>query len=142
MPSSARSQIVDRYRAHPGRGGCGVGAVVDLKGPTHDVVAQALAGLGCMEHRGGVIDDTGDGAGVLLTLDEAFFARFITPGKRLPPGDRLSVGVVFFPLGEDANLPAWRHDIDAVLRRAGLEPLGWRRVPTNEEALGHKARAA
>jgi glutamate synthase domain-containing protein 2/glutamate synthase domain-containing protein 1/glutamate synthase domain-containing protein 3 len=134
--------VYQRFRAHPGRGGCGVGAVVDLVRASHDVIALALSGLGCMEHRGGAIEDTGDGAGLLLRTDEAFFRRFITPGRRLPDGHRLIVGVIFFPLGEEANLPAWQHEIDATLRRHGLAPLGWRRVPIDDSALGAGARAA
>jgi glutamate synthase domain-containing protein 1 len=34
-----------------------------------------------MEHRGGAIEDTGDGAGLLLSTDRAFFERFIAPGR-------------------------------------------------------------
>jgi glutamate synthase domain-containing protein 2/glutamate synthase domain-containing protein 1/glutamate synthase domain-containing protein 3 len=116
--------------------------VVDLKGANHDVVELALAGLGCMEHRGGAIEDTGDGAGLLLRTDRAFFSRFIAPGRRLPADHRLIVGVIFFPAGEQSNLPAWQQEIDATLRKHGLMPLGWRRVPVNEGALGKKAIAS
>ena len=127
---------------HPGRGGCGVGAIVDLNRASPQVIASALSGLGCMEHRGGSIDDTGDGAGLLFRTDESFFSRFIAPGKRLPEGHRLSVGVLFFPPGESGNLPAWQHEIDRALRKRGLEPLGWRHVPVDESALGAQARAS
>src|SRR5258706_4970679 len=137
-----REVVYRRFREHPGRGGCGVGAVVDLARASHDVIALALSGLGCMEHRGGAIEDTGDGAGLLLRTDEAFFRRFIAPGRRLPEGRRLVVGVIFFPLGEEANLPAWQHEIDATLRRHGLAPLGWRHVPVDDSALGAGARAS
>jgi glutamate synthase domain-containing protein 2/glutamate synthase domain-containing protein 1 len=135
-------QLIARYRAHPGRGGCGVGAVADLKGPSHELVRLALSGLRCMEHRGGTIEDTGDGAGVLLRTDPAFFRRFIASGRRLPDGHAMSVGVIFFPFGEPANLPGWQQEIDATLRRRGLQPLGWRHVPTEDRALGDKARAS
>ena len=132
-----------RFRAHPGRGGCGVGAIVDLSGvPSHELVQLALRGLCCMEHRGGAIDDTGDGAGLLLSLDPEFFARFIAPGRRLPEGQHLAVGMLFFPVGEGSNLPHWQREIDATLRRHGLLPLGWRHVPVEPEALGAKAIAS
>jgi glutamate synthase domain-containing protein 2/glutamate synthase domain-containing protein 1/glutamate synthase domain-containing protein 3 len=134
-------ELLERFRVHPGRGGCGVGAVVDLGGhASHDVVAQALSGLLCMEHRGGAIDDTGDGAGLLVATDERFFRRFIAPGRRLPDGHRLAVGVLFFPPGEDQSLLAWQHEIDATLRRRGLMPLGWRRAPVDDSVLGAGAR--
>src|SRR5262245_27430555 len=134
--------LTQYYARHPGRGGCGVGAVVDLERASHEVIELALQGLGCLEHRGGAIEDTGDGAGLLLRTDEKFFRRFIAPGRRLPDGHRLIVGVLFFPLAEEQNLPAWQLEIDSTLRRRGLQPLGWRRVPVDESALGAKARAA
>ncbi len=137
---SAIRNLIERYERHPGRGGCGVGAVADLTGsPSHDLVAMALSGLTCMEHRGGAIEDTGDGAGLLLSTDRRFFERFIAHGKRLPEGHHLSVGVMFFPAGETWNLPHWQREIDAALRRRGLVPLGWRHVPVDESALGSKA---
>jgi glutamate synthase domain-containing protein 2/glutamate synthase domain-containing protein 1/glutamate synthase domain-containing protein 3 len=140
--SKTWQKLVEEYRRHPGRGGCGVGAVVDLVRPSHDVVELALSGLGCVEHRGGAIDDTGDGAGLLLRTDQNFFRRFIAPGRRLPDGHQLIVGVIYFPPGEESNLPAWQLEIDATLRRHGLQPLGWRQVPVDESALGARARAS
>src|SRR5688572_29174628 len=122
---------------------CGVGAVADLTGsPAHDLIELALRGLGCLEHRGGTIEDTGDGAGLLLATDRRFFEKFIAPGRRLPDEHHLAVGVMFFPPGEPGNLPHWQREIDATLRRAGLEPLGWRRVPCDESALGRQAHAS
>ncbi len=130
------------YAEHPGRGGCGVGAIVDLNEASHGVIDAALDGLGRLEHRGGAIDDTGDGAGLLIATDQQFFARFIAPGRRLPAGHRLSVGMLFLPPAEPGNVPHWQHEIDAAARRRGLAPLGWRRVPVDETALGRSARAA
>ncbi|MHB8873791.1 MAG: glutamate synthase large subunit [Myxococcaceae bacterium] len=137
------SPLLERHRNHPGRGGCGVGAIVDLSGtPSHELVQLALRGLCCMEHRGGAIDDTGDGAGLLLSLDRDFFSRFISPGRRLPENQHLAVGVLFFPVGERSNLPHWQREIDSTLRRHGLLPLGWRHVPVEPSALGAKAQAS
>jgi glutamate synthase domain-containing protein 2/glutamate synthase domain-containing protein 1/glutamate synthase domain-containing protein 3 len=137
---TAQEALRRRYESHPGRGGCGVGAVADLSGsPSHELIAMALRGLSCLEHRGGAIEDTGDGAGLLLTTDRSFFEPFIAPGRRLPDDHQLIVGVFFFPFGESANLPHWHREIDSVLRRAGLMPLGWRRVPVDEKAIGRQA---
>jgi glutamate synthase domain-containing protein 2/glutamate synthase domain-containing protein 1/glutamate synthase domain-containing protein 3 len=137
------ARVVERFVAHPGRGGCGVGAIARLAGgASHELVSRALAALGCLEHRGGSIDDTGDGAGLLLTTDARYFERFIAPGRHLPEGHRLVVGVLFFPIGETPNVPHWQREIDAVLRRGGLQPLGWRHVPVDDGALGGQARAA
>jgi glutamate synthase (ferredoxin) len=134
-------EVTRRLASHPGRGGCGVGALADLTGkPSHELIELALLGLGCLEHRGGVIEDTGDGAGLLLTTDRDFFERFLPPGRHVPAGHHLAVGVLFFPPGEPQNVPHWQHEIDSVLRRHGLAPLGWRHAPVDEAALGRQAR--
>ncbi|MFO0587661.1 MAG: glutamate synthase large subunit [Polyangiaceae bacterium] len=132
-----------RFQEHPGRGGCGVGAIADLAGkPSREVVDMALQGLTCMEHRGGAIDDTGDGAGLLLRVDPRYFERFLAPGAHLPAGHRLSVGVMFFPVGEKRNLPHYRREVETILRRHGLMPLGFRHVMVDESALGKEAALA
>ncbi len=139
MASSAAS-ILTRLKEHPGRGGCGVGAIADLAGrPSRALVDMALGGLACMEHRGGAIDDTGDGAGLLLSVDPLFFERFLVPGAHLPAGHQLSVGVMFFPVGETRNLPHYRREVEGIFRRHGLTPLGFRHVPVDETALGKDA---
>jgi glutamate synthase domain-containing protein 2/glutamate synthase domain-containing protein 1/glutamate synthase domain-containing protein 3 len=137
-PRSA--SIASGLRDHPGRGGCGVGAIADPSGASRELIDLALAGLTCVEHRGGGIQDTGDGAGLLFATPRSFFEQFIAHGKRLPPRDELGIGVVFFPYGEGHNAPALQSRIDALLRRHGLAPLGWRRVPVQSEALGTHAR--
>ncbi len=129
-------------RNHPGRGGCGVGAISDPRGASRQIVDLALTGLGCLEHRGGGAADTGDGAGLLLSVHRPFFERFLAPNRRVPKSDELSIGVLFFPPGEPGNVPPLQARIDALLRRQGLAPLGWRRVPVNEAALGTHARAS
>ncbi|MBS2020883.1 MAG: alpha-hydroxy-acid oxidizing protein [Deltaproteobacteria bacterium] len=138
----AAQRIADKYAKHPGRGGCGIGALADPKGASRELVDLALAGLSCVEHRGGGIEDTGDGAGLLLALHRPFFERFIAHGKRLPERDVLGAGMVFFPHGEGANAPPIQARIDALLRRNGLAPLGWRRVPVDPSVLGEQARAS
>ena len=55
---------------------CGVGFVADLSGlPSHDTVAKALTVLRNLEHRGarGSDPNTGDGAGILTQIPDAFF---------------------------------------------------------------------
>jgi glutamate synthase domain-containing protein 2/glutamate synthase domain-containing protein 1/glutamate synthase domain-containing protein 3 len=103
---------------------------------------MALAGLSCLEHRGGSLEGTGDGAGLLLSTPAHFFKRFILPGRRLPEEQALLVGVVFLPASQPSNLPHWKREMDGVLRRHGFVPLGWRRVPTEPSALGAQARAS
>src|SRR5258708_13094997 len=78
---------------------CGVGFVADLRaGGGHGVVANALRVLCNLEHRGaaGADPDTGDGAGILTHIPDAFFRavtglappqtrRSPTPPPSLPP---------------------------------------------------------
>src|SRR5215472_2192117 len=55
---------------------CGVGFVADLSGRrTHQTVAQALTVLRNLDHRGakGSDPETGDGAGILTQIPDAFF---------------------------------------------------------------------
>ena len=67
---------------------CGVGFVVHMKGTrSHDIVEKALQVLVNLEHRGacGCEANTGDGAGILLQMPDAFL-RTVVPFFRLPAG--------------------------------------------------------
>jgi glutamate synthase (ferredoxin) len=108
--------------------------------PSHELIQLALEAIACMEHRGGCITDTGDGAGLLLRPERDFFERFMAPGRRLDADEQLIVGCVFL-LPNERNVRELQREIDLILRRQGLQPLGWRRVPTKPEVLGAKARA-
>ena len=77
---------------------CGVGFVADLRaGGGHDVVANALRVLCNLEHRGaaGADPDTGDGAGILTQIPDAFF-RAVT-GFDLPEAGGYAAGLAFLP---------------------------------------------
>lgn len=124
----------------PGRGGCGIVALAELRRPaSHELLRAALEAACCMEHRGGRLGDTGDGAGLLFRPERSTFERFLPPGRRLREGEPLVVGTVFFLPGE-RNLRELQREADALLRAEGLQPLGWRRVPTDPSALGRRAR--
>ncbi|HJX19758.1 MAG TPA: hypothetical protein VJ454_02120, partial [Steroidobacteraceae bacterium] len=54
---------------------CGVGMVARLDNlPTHEVISLAVTALENLEHRGaeGADPNTGDGAGILLQVPDAF----------------------------------------------------------------------
>ena len=124
---------------------CGVGFVADLNNiTTHGVVEKGIEMLMNLDHRGarGAEPDTGDGAGILVQLPHAFLLRECTSlGINLPgPGD-YAVGMCFF------QQERHRHSaVELVLRRVldemGLELLGWREVPTDDQTLGATAAAA
>ncbi len=132
----------EEIKENPGRGGCGILAVAELHDPaSHELLQTALTGLERMEHRGGTLEDTGDGAGLLIRVERSYFERFLAAGKSLAnPKEPLMVGTVFFLHGE-RNIPDYKHELDAILRNEGLAPLGWRKVPTEPQALGIRSQS-
>jgi len=96
---------------------CGVGFVADLAARGgHDVVASALRVLCNLEHRGaaGADPDTGDGAGILTQLPDAFF-REVT-GFSLPEVG----GVLEIPVGTvKSRLTAARTALSRILDEKG-----------------------
>ncbi len=126
------------------RDSCGVGFVAHLDGvPRHSIVEDAVRVLINLEHRGALGGDksTGDGAGLLMRLPDAFL-RGEAPacGFDLPPAGDYAVAMVFLP--RDFVLS---ERCVKVLERAaegeGARPLGWRRVPVESAPLGDLARA-
>src|SRR5712692_4473611 len=61
---------------HPDHNACGTGFIARLGGaPSYDIIQFALTALERLTHRGGVDADgaSGDGAGLLISLPQAFF---------------------------------------------------------------------
>src|ERR1700722_351386 len=121
---------------------CGVGFVADLRARGgHGVVASALRVLCNLEHRGaaGADPDTGDGAGILTQLPDAFF-RAVT-GFDLPAAGSYAAGLTFLPID-----PSERDLACALIAELaadeGLTVLGWRAVPVNTAACGAGALEA
>src|ERR671925_1863611 len=78
---------------------CGIALVAKLWGEaSHAVVEKGLEALENLEHRGaeGADPNTGDGAGILLQIPDAFF-RAAAAGVELPPPGRYAVGVCYLP---------------------------------------------
>ncbi len=113
---------------------CGVGMVADLNNrPSHRIVEQGLTVLRRLTHRGaaGWDPETGDGAGILVALPDAFFRARV---PNLPPRGSYGVGMLFGGEGREAEL-------ETLLGEEGLTVLAWREVPTHPEAIGRSARA-
>ena len=73
---------------------CGVSFVVDIKGrASHDIVATAMGALCNLDHRGaqGAEANTGDGAGMLIQVPDAFLRASVT--FALPPQGAYAVGL-------------------------------------------------
>ncbi|MEU9008212.1 glutamate synthase large subunit [Streptomyces sp. NPDC048479] len=118
---------------------CGVGFVATLTGvPSYELVEQALTVLRNLEHRGatGSEPDSGDGAGILLQVPDAFLRE--VSGFDLPEAGAYAVGIAFLPAGDSTN--AVSH-IETIAAEEGLNVLGWREVPVTPDLLGSGARA-
>src|ERR1700722_1102767 len=121
---------------------CGVGFVADLRARGgHGVVASALRVLCNLEPRGaaGAAPDTGDGAGILPQLPDAFF-RAVT-GFELPEAGGYAAGLAFLPVDEAARARACAQVTDLAADE-GLTVLGWRDVPVAVDSCGAGARKA
>ncbi|MGW7415414.1 glutamate synthase large subunit [Streptomyces sp. NPDC054863] len=120
---------------------CGVGFVATLTGvASHELVEQALTVLRNLEHRGatGSEPDSGDGAGILLQVPDAFL-REVTDFE-LPAAGAYAVGIAFLP-AEDATAAEAVSEIETIAAEEGLTVLGWREVPVAPALLGNGARA-
>src|ERR1700748_1919511 len=91
------------YRSDSEHDACGVAFVADIAGRrSHDIVEQALTALRNLEHRGasGSEPDSGDGAGILVQVPDAFLRTAIP--VELPDAGGYAVGTAFLP--QDADL--------------------------------------
>jgi glutamate synthase (NADPH/NADH) large chain len=119
---------------------CGVGFVVDVHGRrSHELVDQGLTVLRNLDHRGasGSDPDTGDGAGILVQVPDAFLRD--VAGFPLPAPGRYAVGIAFLPQVAGDRDEAVR-TISRLARQEGLRLLGWREVPVVSHIVGHAAR--
>ena len=122
---------------------CGVGFIADIKGrKSHQMVEDALAILCNLEHRGAVGADprAGDGAGILVQIPHAFFAKKTDHlGFKLPEPGEYAVGQLFMPRDPD-----WRQIIRDIyaqtIKREGMVLLGWRDVPKDNSTLGESVK--
>jgi glutamate synthase (NADPH) large chain len=118
---------------------CGVGFVATLTGvASHELVEQALTVLRNLEHRGatGSEPDSGDGAGILLQVPDAFLRE--VSGFELPEAGSYAVGIAFLPADDSTGAVS---RLEKIAAEEGLTVLGWREVPVSPDLLGNGARA-
>jgi hypothetical protein len=125
---ASRPQAAGLYDPRYEHDACGVALVARLDDrPTRQVVDMALSALANLEHRGATGADarTGDGAGILTQLPDAFL-RAVVPFE-LPARGRYAVASVFLPTDR-----VRREKLEALLelnvRVEGQRVLGWRDV--------------
>lgn len=121
---------------------CGIGACINIKGQkSHAIVENALKIVENLEHRAGKDAEgrTGDGVGILVQICHSFFVKVTQPlGLELGAEREYGVGMFFFPQDELKRNQS-RKMFEIVVKKEGLEFLGWREVPTVPEVLGQKA---
>ncbi len=122
------------YKSEMEHDACGVGLVADINGrASHKIVEQGITVLCRLMHRGasGSDPDTGDGAGLLLSMPDDFFRA--ESGIRLPEPGKYAVGMIFGGVGAEK-------DIESAIVSEGASVLGWRDVPVNPDKIGRTAR--
>ncbi|HEY5282602.1 MAG TPA: hypothetical protein VIM14_07425, partial [Polyangia bacterium] len=89
------------YHPSQERDACGVGLVVDVEGrKSNRIVRNGIQVLENLAHRGacGCEENTGDGAGILLQIPDAFLRNVTAAlGIVLPAPEEYGVGMVFLP---------------------------------------------
>ncbi|CCH33321.1 Glutamate synthase (NADH), large subunit [Saccharothrix espanaensis DSM 44229] len=119
------------------RDACGVAFVADLAGRrNHAIVSKALVALRNLEHRGarGAEPETGDGAGILIQVPDAFFRAVVD--FALPEPGCYAVGTAFLP-HDDAHV---RAEIERIATEEGATVLGWRDLPVDPDHVGPTAK--
>ena len=122
------------YRKDYEHDACGVGLVADLNGAaSHAIVTDGLTILKRLMHRGatGNDPDTGDGAGILLKIPDAFFRKTV---EGLPSAGEYGIAMLFGAVGEERT-------IENVIAENNCRVLAWRDVPVEPAAVGPLARS-
>ncbi|MCH2110202.1 MAG: glutamate synthase subunit alpha, partial [Polyangiaceae bacterium] len=122
---------------------CGIGMVSRINGePTHDIVQKGVDILINLEHRGASGSDplTGDGAGILTQIPDAFFRKECSKiGIELPAKESYGAGLVFLPKNPKQR-ERCRQILEDKILGTGQRLLGWREVPVDEDAPGPVAQ--
>ncbi|MEX2519904.1 MAG: glutamate synthase large subunit, partial [Paracoccaceae bacterium] len=140
-----RLEATGMYREEDEHSSCGVGLVVAIDGkPRRQVVANGIAALSAIWHRGAVDADgkTGDGAGIHVQIPKAFFADQIRrTGHEPEAGESIAIGMIFLPRTDFTAQEMCRTIMEAEVLRMGHYIYGWRQVPVDISCLGEKANS-
>lgn len=131
------------YRKEFEHDNCGIGAVVNSRGiKSRQTVENALKIVENLEHRAGkdATGETGDGVGILLQISHRFFSR-VCQEAGIDLGEERSYGIaqIFFPRDDLLRKQA-KKMFELIVKKEGMEILGYRRVPVCPEILGARAR--
>ena len=129
------------FRPDEFRDNCGFGLIAQMEGqPSHNLLLTAIESLTCMTHRGGIAADgkTGDGCGLLIQKPDAFFRNISKELFNVSLAEHYGIGMVFLSQDQE-KAEASELVLNEELQKAGLDVLGWRKVPTNNDCLGRMA---
>ncbi|GAA3823627.1 glutamate synthase large subunit [Cellulomonas soli] len=121
---------------------CGFAFVATLRGtPGRDIVDAGLTALLNLDHRGavGAEEDSGDGAGILTQIPDAFFRDVVDAD--LPPAGSYAIGMAFLPVDE-AEQTRVVQAIEAIAAEEKLDVLAWRDVTVTADLVGPTARSS
>ena len=145
--SNFRHRIPDPqglYHPHNEHDACGMGLVASIRGEkSHEIIRKGLEVLINLTHRGaaGCDPETGDGAGILIQIPHAFFARECAELGMQAARARASTA---WPCASCLSSRHSRLQCEGVFERIaqeeGLTVLGWRDTPVNGDAIGREAR--
>lgn len=126
------------YHPEEFKDNCGFGLIAHMQGEaSHNLLQTAIEALTCMTHRGGINADgkTGDGCGLLIQKPDEFLRAVARAelGVELPK--QYAVGMVFFNQ-DPAKAEIARANMDREILAAGLQLIGWRKVPIDTSVLG------
>ncbi len=123
---------------------CGVGFIAHIKGKkSREIIRNAIKMLENLSHRGacGCDPETGDGAGILMQMPDAFLRKECEKMKiDLPAEGYYGSGMIFLPpnLQERNQTEQW---FEHIIHEEGQKFLGWRDVPHDSSKIGKVARS-
>ena len=146
QPTNCRLQIPSPqglYHPQNEHDACGMGLVASIRGEkSHEIIRKGIEVLINLTHRGaaGCDPETGDGAGILIQIPHAFFARECGElGMNLPGPGAYGVAMVFLPVERHSRLQC-EGVFERIAQEEGASVLGWRDTPVNGDAIGREAR--
>ena len=140
MDASGQQKKYGLYDERFEHDACGIGAVINISGKkSHKVVDDALKIVEKLEHRAGkdATGKIGDGVGIMVQISHNFFKKhteFDLGGER-----DYGIGMFFFPKDALRRSQAMKM-FELICEKEGMEIIGWRDVPTDEDAIYDKAR--
>ncbi len=125
------------------RDSCGFALLAHMDGrKSHWLIETTLESLSRLTHRGAVAADgkSGDGCGIMLQFPDSFL-RDVARDEGFHLAERFAAGLVFFS-PDPERIQQGQNILSKHLRRAALEIVGWRKVPTNPAVVGEQALAS